>query len=75
MASMKPFTATRLSTISTVLAALPATVSAHPGHDGGHDLTWDFAGEFGHVQSILGLLLALGLTIAVVKILRSRTTH
>ncbi len=26
----------------------PSVVFAHPGHDGGHDLTWDFAGEVTH---------------------------
>jgi urease accessory protein len=42
-----PF-ATRLFKISAVLALLPAVASAHPGHDGGHDLSWDFGGGFAH---------------------------
>lgn len=40
--------AVRLSKFAAALAFLPALASAHPGHDGGHDLTWDFAGGFTH---------------------------
>jgi urease accessory protein len=42
--SMK--TARRL--IATLLFALPALAHAHPGHDGDHELTWDFNGGFLH---------------------------
>ncbi|EIP97466.1 hydrogenase/urease accessory protein [Opitutaceae bacterium TAV1] len=30
------------------LVVLPALAQAHPGHDGGHELTWDFGGGFAH---------------------------
>ena len=30
------------------VALFPAAAFAHPGHDGGHDLTWDFVGELLH---------------------------
>jgi hypothetical protein len=29
-------------TASTAFLALTSLAQAHPGHDGGHDLTWDF---------------------------------
>jgi urease accessory protein len=45
---MKSTFATRLLKISAALALLPAVASAHPGHDGGHDLSWDFGGGFAH---------------------------
>lgn len=49
----------RLSTFTAVLALLPAVASAHPGHDGGHDLSWDFAGGFTHPAFGLDHLLAM----------------
>ena len=49
----------RLSTFTAVLALLPAVASAHPGHDGGHDLSWDFAGGFTHPVFGLDHLLAM----------------
>lgn len=52
------FTA-RFFKISATLALLPAVASAHPGHDGGHDLTWDFAGGFAHPVFGLDHLLAM----------------
>ena len=58
-----------------LFAALPAFASAHPGHDGGHDLTWDF-GSLGHIHYgpmlIAGLLL-LG-AVGVIAKLASRGT-
>ncbi len=42
--------------ILTVLV-LPASVLAHPGHDG-HELTWDFGTELGHQLATLSLLIA-----------------
>lgn len=45
---MKSRLAARFLKISTALAVLPAAAAAHPGHDGGHDLTWDFSGGFAH---------------------------
>jgi hypothetical protein len=33
--------------LTTVLLAAPVVARAHPGHDGGHDLEWDF----GHFAS------------------------
>jgi hydrogenase/urease accessory protein HupE len=35
--------------VLTMFAAIiPSVALAHPGHDGGHDLTWDFVGEVIH---------------------------
>lgn len=45
---MKSRLAARFLRITSVLAVLPAVASAHPGHDGGHDLGWDFAGGLVH---------------------------
>jgi urease accessory protein len=56
---MKSPLAARFLKISAVLALLPAIASAHPGHDGGHDLSWDFAGGFAHPVFGLDHLLAM----------------
>ncbi|CAM2968668.1 HupE/UreJ family protein [Rariglobus hedericola] len=56
---MKRPLAARVFKMIAVLAALPAIASAHPGHDGGHDLTWDFAGGFQHPIFGLDHLLAM----------------
>lgn len=45
--------------LSAPLALLPAMASAHPGHDGGHDLTWDFSGGFDHPLTGLDHVLAM----------------
>lgn len=45
---MKRLLASRLLKLGAVLAVLPAAALAHPGHDGGHDLTWDFSSGFSH---------------------------
>lgn len=45
---MKHLSRPRFARLSALFAVLPAIASAHPGHDGGHDLTWDFGGGFGH---------------------------
>ena len=46
----------RLSALSVLL---PALASAHPGHDGGHDLAWDFSGGFAHPLGGFDHLLAM----------------
>ena len=51
--------AARFLKISAVLALLPAAASAHPGHDGGHDLTWDFSGGFDHPLGGIDHMLAM----------------
>jgi urease accessory protein len=56
---MKSRLVVRFSQIVAALALLPAVASAHPGHDGGHDLTWDFAGGFAHPLFGLDHLLAM----------------
>ena len=57
---MKPVSAaSRFLKLGALLALLPAVASAHPGHDGGHDLTWDFAGGFDHPIFGLDHLLAV----------------
>lgn len=53
-----PFSA-RLSKFAALLALLPVVASAHPGHDGGHDLTWDFTSGFSHPLFGLDHLLAM----------------
>jgi urease accessory protein len=56
---MKSRLTARFFKFSAALALLPAVASAHPGHDGGHDLTWDFAGGFAHPVFGLDHLLAM----------------
>lgn len=51
--------AARFLKISAALALLPAVASAHPGHDGGHDLTWDFSGGFDHPLGGIDHVLAM----------------
>jgi hypothetical protein len=52
---------------------VPMIAGAHPGHDGGHGLTWDLSGGIEHAKLPLGCLILLGLTVLVVKIYRSRS--
>ena len=70
---MKLLRFTSAPRLLALFAALPAIASAHPGHDGGHDLTWDF-GSLGHIHYgpmlIAGLLL-VG-SVAVIAKLASR---
>jgi hypothetical protein len=54
----------RFSRLIALLAVLPAIASAHPGHDGGHDLTWDFGNGLGHVHYGQALLVGAGVGIA-----------
>jgi urease accessory protein len=56
---MKRPLASRFLKLGAVLALLPAVASAHPGHDGGHDLGWDFSGGFVHPLGGLDHLLAM----------------
>jgi hypothetical protein len=35
--------ARRLALLATTFPALASLARAHPGHDGGHELTWDFS--------------------------------
>ncbi len=61
---MKSRLAVRFGQISAALVLLPSAAFAHPGHDGGHDLSWDFGSGFAH--PIVGLdhllaMLAVGL--------------
>ncbi|MBC8041298.1 MAG: hypothetical protein H7Y06_12205 [Opitutaceae bacterium] len=70
---MKSRFAARFLTISAALALLPAALSAHPGHDGGHDLSWDLSGGIEHAKLPLALLVATGLVILAVKLYRSRS--
>jgi urease accessory protein len=56
---MKSRLVARFFKFAAALALLPAVASAHPGHDGGHDLTWDFAGGFAHPVFGLDHLLAM----------------
>ena len=61
----------RFSRLISLLAALPAVASAHPGHDGGHDLTWDFGSGLGHVhygQALLVGLLLVGVAVGFAKL-------
>jgi urease accessory protein len=52
-----------MKTVRRVLAALlislPALAHAHPGHDGDHELTWDFNGGFLHPLTGWDHLLAM----------------
>ncbi|MFA6963025.1 MAG: HupE/UreJ family protein [Opitutaceae bacterium] len=56
---MKRPIASRFLKLGAVLALLPAIASAHPGHDGGHDLGWDFSGGLMHPLGGLDHLLAM----------------
>ena len=48
----------RLLALVAVLAVAP-WASAHPGHDGDHDFTWDFSGGLAHPLSGVDHLLAM----------------
>ena len=45
--------------LALAVFALPVLAHAHPGHDGGHDLTWDFASGAMHPLSGWDHLLAM----------------
>jgi hydrogenase/urease accessory protein HupE len=50
-----------------------STARAHPGHDGGHDLTWDFNAWFHHIVTNPDHLIPLlGVLVLTVLVLRSR---
>ncbi len=72
---MKSRLAAHLFSFAAVLALLPAIVSAHPGHDGGHDLSWDLSGGIEHAKLPLACLIAIGLVVLVVKLCQSRKTR
>lgn len=68
---MKRLITTRSTLLITLLAGLPAVASAHPGHDGGHELTWDFGNGLGHVhygQALVFGLLVVGAAVAIAKL-------
>ena len=56
---MKFRPSSRLLQLFAALALLPAVASAHPGHDGGHDLTWDFSDGLTHPLFGVDHLLAM----------------
>ncbi len=63
--------------IAVASAALfPALAHAHPGHDGGHDLTWDFTGEVVHHLSspyhVVPLLVAAAAFVLVLRLAKTR---
>jgi len=58
---------------SAALALIPVVASAHPGHDGGHGLTWDLSGGIEHAKLPLGCLLVVALTVLAIKLYRSRS--
>ena len=67
---MNAFRPARLYRLISLLTALPAVASAHPGHDGGHDLTWDF-GSLGHVHygpMLVASVLLVGAAIVIAKL-------
>ncbi len=70
---MKSRLAARFFKISATLALLPVVASAHPGHEGGHDLSWDLSGGIEHAKLPFACLVIIGLTILAVKIYRSRS--
>ncbi len=47
------------STVALAALLLPVLAQAHPGHDDGHELTWDFTGGALHPLSGLDHLLAM----------------
>jgi hypothetical protein len=60
-------------TFAAVLALLPVMAFAHPGHDGGHGLTWDLSGGIEHAKLPLGCLLIIALTVFAIKRYRARS--
>lgn len=56
---MKTAALSRIVKFGALLTALPVAAFAHPGHDGGHGLEWDFAGGFAHPLFGLDHLLAM----------------
>lgn len=58
---------------SALTFLLASTAQAHPGHDGGHDLTWDFSAAVHHVVTNPDHLIpVLGVLVLTVVLLRSR---
>ena len=47
---------------TALLLATPALLSAHPGHDDGHELTWDFHGHGLWDSALTFLIIALAAT-------------
>ena len=67
---MHAFRPVRICRSISLLTALPSIASAHPGHDGGHDLTWDF-GSLGHVHygpMIVASLVLVGAILLIAKL-------
>lgn len=60
----------RVSAFLAVLVGLTSLAQAHPGHDGGHDLTWDYADVAEHMLTspyhlaVMGAVLALAFVLA-----------
>lgn len=68
MKRLHPACCTRLMVL---LAALPAIAFAHPGHEGDHELTWDFGSGLGHVhygQALVAALLLVGAGFGISKL-------
>jgi hydrogenase/urease accessory protein HupE len=58
---------------SALTFLLASTAQAHPGHDGGHDLTWDFSAAVHHmVTNPDHLIPMLGVLVLTVALLGSR---
>ena len=56
--------------LAALLLAAPALLQAHPGHDGGHELTWDFHGHGLWDNPLTFLIAALVATVATALLLR-----
>jgi urease accessory protein len=56
---------TRILSVVLAAASLPLTALAHPGHDDGHELTWDFGHLVAHPLATCGCLAVLVVASAV----------
>jgi hydrogenase/urease accessory protein HupE len=73
--SMKLFRSKGSLTPVALTLLVASTAQAHPGHDGGHDLTWDFSAVVQHVVTnpdhLIPLLGVLVLSVLLVRSLRN----
>ncbi len=68
--------APRRFALASITLATPASLLAHPGHDGDHDFTWDFSHLLAHPVATLFCAAVLGTAIyAIVRASRSSKKH
>lgn len=57
--------ARRLFSATVVFASFASIAQAHPGHDDGHELTWELRHLLAHSGATLSWMILLGVALAV----------